>query len=153
ICWLWQPASGWAQKPARPDQLEQLAPDGYRGYDRNGNEILAPALPDPVRPQRPPLKPLNLSDRKACLLELAELCTSSMILDRYSGANIRSPFFTFQEFGGYFTAGVLDATVRFDRLETSPDSEVRQLASRARRILDDIWKLNRAYFNDGALWK
>src|SRR5947208_3327465 len=111
LCWLYTSSPGLAQTKRYTPVLESDNLPEQEFKDTLGRQIAAPQVPEPVRPRRLDPKPIDLSDKRACVLELAELCTFPFVLNRFEGATVRGSLFASQSADDYFTVRELDATV------------------------------------------
>jgi hypothetical protein len=97
--------------------------------------------PQPVRLER---KPVDLSDSRACLYELAELASFYMYFNNpphNAGFDFNDRWGSNDEDG---KNKVLDAIVRLDQLARARDPEIRRLAAETREMVTEFWRLHRA---------
>jgi hypothetical protein len=107
------------------------------------------AVPARTRPVR---TPVDVSDRKACFYELADLASFGLRFNDFFDYRANAV----GEVAGSFPLDPieqLDRTVRFDQLLKSNDHGFRAIVEEVRRISLDYWRVNRAYREYGAAGK
>jgi hypothetical protein len=107
-----------------------------------GGRAAAPARTRPVR------TPVDLSDPKACLYELAELASFGLKFNDFYDYRANAV-----GINGVDTMEQIDRTVRFDRLLKSNDPKFRALVEKVRRISLDVWRTARANRDYGVVGK
>lgn len=113
-----------------------------------------PPLPPILQPQRPLRTPVDLSDKRACLNELADLATFPMYVgtrDNPVGMGFFPGWADPENLDAVVT--VTDYTVRFDHLEETKDADFRKLVQQARLIVTDIWRAYRQARASGYSWR
>ncbi len=124
--------------------------DGREASWRNATERYT-MMPMAVQPGSGQLEPLDLNDEKAVLYEIAELASFEYHREGDTDSTINSVGRSGQIFP---IDGVeqMRRAMRFDRLQKSPDREVRELAAQVRALSEQVYTLNRANHDYGLVY-
>lgn len=156
----------WAQFPTPPQkprnagspQNSKIDPGSKKSNPFDGREAAWRSAserytmtPMVVQPSPRPLEPLDLQDEKAVLYELAELASFEYHREGDTDSTINGVGRGSQIFP---IDGIeqMRRAMRFDRLQKSPDRDIREIAAKVRAISEDVYRLNRANHDYGLVY-